>query len=167
MDTRNMIRWAAPAAIAAVAIGAAVWVVMDEAGQPGAPIPVMPETVDIERGAALYATSCAACHGSNLEGQPDWQSPGADGALPAPPHDETGHTWHHSDRVLFEYTLLGGREALARQGMEFDSGMPPFGGVLTEQEIWDILAYIQSTWPDRIRETQAQRTLAEQAQGDS
>ena len=33
----------------------------------------MPKTVDIAKGQQLYAESCAACHGANLEGQPDWR----------------------------------------------------------------------------------------------
>ena len=49
-------------------------------------------TGDPVAGAQLYAENCASCHGANLEGQADWRSPGPDGRLPAPPHDETGHT---------------------------------------------------------------------------
>jgi mono/diheme cytochrome c family protein len=37
--------------------------------------------------------------------------------------------------------------------------MPGFGPVLDASEIEAILDYIKSTWPDRIRETQAQRSL--------
>ena len=122
---------------------------------------VMPEDVDLAAGEALYAENCAACHGANLEGQDDWQSPGEDGRLPAPPHDETGHSWHHGDQVLFEYTKLGGRKLMAAQGMEFDSGMPGFGDQLSDQEIWNILGYIKSTWPERVQEMQAVRTESE------
>ena len=122
---------------------------------------VMPEDVDLAAGEALYAENCAACHGANLEGQDDWQSPGEDGRLPAPPHDETGHSWHHGDQVLFEYTKLGGRKLMAAQGMEFDSGMPGFGDQLSDQEIWNILGYIKSTWPERVQEMQAVRTEGE------
>ena len=52
-------------------------------------------------GQQIYAEQCAACHGDNLEGQANWQSRHEDGRLPAPPHDETGHTWHHADELLF------------------------------------------------------------------
>lgn len=121
---------------------------------------VIPEGLDLAQGEVLYGEYCASCHGANLEGQPDWQSPGPDGRLPAPPHDETGHTWHHPDSVLFQYTKLGGRETLAMQGIEFDSGMPGFSGQLSDQEIWIILAYIRSTWPERARAAQAARTEA-------
>lgn len=126
---------------------------------------VMPPGLDIAKGEALYAENCAACHGTNLEGQPDWQTPAADGRLAAPPHDETGHTWHHPDRALFQYTKLGGRAALALQDMEFDSGMPAFGDSLTDAEIWSILAFIQSTWPDRARAVQRERTAGDLANG--
>ena len=138
------------------ALGAAAYVWTGSAGdvQSG----VMPESVDLVAGKALYAETCAACHGVNLEGQDNWRSPGEDGRLPAPPHDETGHTWHHEDQVLFNYTRLGGREMMAAQGMEFDSGMPGFGDQLTDQEIWNVLGYIKSTWPEEIQDMQAART---------
>ena len=90
-----------------------------------------------------------------------------DGRLPAPPHDETGHTWHHPDSLLFDYTKLGGAALLARQGVEFDSGMPGFADVLTDQQIHNILAFIRSTWPDRIREVQAARTEADEQRGEN
>jgi len=48
-------------------------------------------------GQQVYAARCASCHGANLEGQPNWQQELPTGGLPAPPHDETGHTWHHND----------------------------------------------------------------------
>lgn len=128
--------------------------------------PVQPKTVDLAAGERLYSENCAACHGENLEGQANWQSAGSDGVLPAPPHNERGHTWHHGDALLFTYTKLGGEATLAEQGMEFKSGMPGFGETLTDQEIWDILAYIKSTWPDRVQEVQAVRTEAEQLRGE-
>ena len=62
---------------------------------------------NLARGEAVYAEACASCHGANLEGQPNWRSPGPDGRLPAPPHDETGHTWHNPDRLLLQITALG------------------------------------------------------------
>lgn len=121
--------------------------------------------IDIVQGAALYASSCAACHGVNLEGQPDWRSKGPDGRLPAPPHNEDGHTWHHGDGLLFQYTKLGGQATLAQSGVDYDSGMPSFGGTLTDAEILNIIGYIKSTWSDRMRETQAQRTEDEKLNG--
>lgn len=113
---------------------------------------------DIHEGQTLYQQHCAACHGTNLEGQGNWRSPNDDGTLPAPPHDETGHTWHHDNLLLFEYTKLGGQGALAARGIDdFNSGMPAFEGVITDDEIWDVLAYIRSTWSERVQEMQASR----------
>lgn len=124
-------------------------------------------SADVAAGEVLYAENCAACHGANLEGEENWRSPRDDGSLPAPPHDASGHTWHHADSMLFAYTKLGGAEVLAAQGVDFNSGMPGFGDQLSDGEIWDILAYIKSTWPERERATQAERTAQDIAsQGD-
>ncbi len=113
---------------------------------------------DLAVGQALYAEHCASCHGANLEGQPNWQTPDENGVLPAPPHDETGHTWHHDNLLLFEYTQLGGEKALAARDIsDFASGMPGFEEVISDDEIWDILAYIRSTWSERAQEIQASR----------
>jgi Cytochrome c, mono- and diheme variants len=113
---------------------------------------------DIARGERLYAENCASCHGADLEGQPDWREPGPDGVLPAPPHDETGHTWHHDTALLFDYVKQGGAAALAARGVsDFASGMPGFGGTLDDAEILDILGYIRSTWPERMQAVQAAR----------
>lgn len=116
------------------------------------------ENRDIVAGQSLYADNCASCHGANLEGQPNWRSLDAEGVLPAPPHDGTGHTWHHDDALLFEYTKLGGAAALEVRGVAgFKSGMPAFDETLTDDEIWNILAYIRSTWSEREQEAQASR----------
>ena len=114
----------------------------------------------IELGKNLYAENCASCHGANLEGQtPEWRKPDADGVFPAPPHDETGHTWHHDDQVLFDYTKLGGARMMASSGVEdFNSGMPAFEETLSDGEIWAVLDFIKSTWPAHIQDQQRQRT---------
>ena len=106
----------------------------------------------VAQGEALYAAHCAACHGANLEGQPDWRVSLADGTLPAPPHDDNGHTWHHPDTLLFNYTKLGG-QALAPEG--FKSAMPAFGGTLSDSDIWAVLSFIKSRWSLRAQLSQA------------
>ena len=80
-----------------------------------------------------------------LEGQPNWRSRLPNGRLPAPPHDETGHTWHHPDAVLFgdhKYGLVPGNSAPP----DYESDMPTFSDVLSDDEIWAVLAYIKSHW---------------------
>ncbi|MCB2055227.1 MAG: cytochrome c [Geminicoccaceae bacterium] len=108
--------------------------------------------LSLERGRELYLAQCASCHGRNLEGQGDWRTTLPDGTFPAPPHDETGHTWHHPDAMLFAYTKLGGA---AMAGGRFESGMPAFGDVLSDAEIIAVLDYIKSTWPAEVRQRQA------------
>lgn len=113
---------------------------------------------DLARGAQVYAEHCASCHGADLEGQPDWQTPLADGSMPAPPHDETGHTWHHANQQNFDYVKHGGAEIVKRLGVKsFVSGMPGFGDALTDAEIWDVLAYIRSHWPEEVQGLHAGR----------
>ena len=116
----------AAAAGLALAAGAAVRASHDE--RPGLLPYDHPEAV--ARGAVLYAENCASCHGADLSGQAgaDWRVRDADGYLPAPPHDETGHTWHHPDEVLIAITTLG-TEALI--GGDYRSRMMGFGEVLS------------------------------------
>ncbi|MAE88260.1 MAG: cytochrome C [Pelagibaca sp.] len=109
-------------------------------------------------GAALYQQNCASCHGTELQGQPDGRSLGPDGRLPAPPHDATGHTWHHGDDILFRITRDG---TAAVVGGGYESDMPGFGDSLRDAEIRAILDYIKSTWPERERAYQRERTQQE------
>lgn len=103
------------------------------------------------RGEAVYRDYCASCHGVDLEGQPDWRTRKPDGRLPAPPHDASGHTWHHSDEQLFALTKHG-VAPFAPPGYESD--MPAFAGTLSDDDIRAVLAYIKSRWPADIRARQ-------------
>ncbi|GLQ28930.1 c-type cytochrome [Sulfitobacter pacificus] len=106
-------------------------------------------TETVALGAEVYAAQCASCHGVNLEGQPDWRSPGEDGRLPAPPHDASGHTWHHDGDTLFRLTKFGTGALIGDP--DYESNMPVYEGVLTDDEIIAVLSYIKSTWPDEVR----------------
>ncbi|WP_370206987.1 c-type cytochrome, partial [Pararhodobacter marinus] len=112
----------------------------------------------VAQGRVLYDTPCASCHGADLRGQPGWQRPGPDGRLPAPPHDASGHTWHHDDALLFRITRDG---SAAVVGGGYESDMPGFGGLLSDGEIRAVLAFIRSTWPERERAYQ--REISRQA----
>jgi mono/diheme cytochrome c family protein len=85
-----------------------------------------------------------------LAGQANWKERLPSGRLPAPPHDATGHTWHHSDQQLFEITKNGASGLLPG----YQSDMPAFKGTLSDDEIRAVLAYIKSTWPADIRTRQ-------------
>ena len=109
----------------------------------------------IAQGQRLYNMRCASCHGKNLEGQPNWQTPLPNGRMPAPPHDKAGHTWHHADDALIGITKLGLKPFA---GDNYESDMPVFGTILKDEEIEANLAYIKSTWPERERDYQQQMT---------
>ena len=102
------------------------------------------DATKVTLGAKVYGQHCAACHGANLEGQPDWRRRLPNGRLPAPPHDESGHTWHHRDEVLFAITKNGLVPPFAPKGYESD--MPAFAGTLSDEQIWAVLAYIKIHW---------------------
>ena len=109
----------------------------------------------IEAGRELYAARCASCHGQKLEGQPDWQTRLPNGRMPAPPHDASGHTWHHAGEALIGITKFGLKPYA---GEYYESDMPAFDGILSDEEIDAVIVYIKSTWPARQREYQVEIT---------
>jgi len=103
-----------------------------------------PDPAQLAAGQKLYAQHCAACHGAKLEGQPNWQRRLPNGKMLAPPHDESGHTWHHPDEVLFGITKHGMVPPYAPP--DYQSDMPAFGSILSDDQIRAVLAYIESHW---------------------
>ena len=147
-------RWLAlfaAAALAAAVVLAALWLRGGSDGASGRADAT--DAQQVRRGEALYQLHCASCHGVNLEGQPNWRERDEDGMLPAPPHDATGHTWHHTDALLFDVTKYG---STAVVGDDYMSNMPGFGETMSDAEIWAVLAYIKSTWPADIQEIQSE-----------
>lgn len=106
----------------------------------------------VERGKLVYKRFCALCHGVNLEGQPNWRVRNAEGKLPAPPHDESGHTWHHADELLFGITKYGLVPPYGPK--DYKNDMPAWEGTLSDNDIWAVLAYIKSRWPKELQEAQ-------------
>lgn len=118
-------------------------------------LPRLRAAKQIALGRTVYMTSCAVCHGQQMQGQPDWQTPLPSGRLPAPPHDASGHTWHHGDDMLFDITKNGLKRYA---GEKYESDMPLFAGTLTDEEIRAAIEFIKSTWPARERDYQSQMT---------
>lgn len=143
MARRNLLL--AALAVLAVGAGSLSWYVDRPAG---AVVIDATDAAVVAEGNRIYAEHCAACHGANLEGQPDWRRRLPNGRLPAPPHDATGHTWHHPDLHLFELTKRG---PAAFVGRGYQSDMPAYDGILSDDEIVAVLAYIKSRWPADIR----------------
>jgi mono/diheme cytochrome c family protein len=131
-----------------IAVGAAAAYTLNPFGSDGGAGIDPGDRDKVALGAQVYAANCASCHGANLEGQPNWRQRNADGRLPAPPHDVSGHTWHHPDAQLFALTKQG-PAALAGGG--YQSDMPGYAGVLSDEEIWAVLSYIKSRWPREVQ----------------
>jgi mono/diheme cytochrome c family protein len=74
--------------------------------------------IQVETGAALYQTHCAACHAVDGSATAEWRTPDAAGYYPPPPLNGTAHTWHHPLEVL--------DDTIASGGVEFGGLMPGF-----------------------------------------
>ena len=107
------------------------------------------DPVYVKMGEKVYLEQCASCHGVNLEGQVGWQDTMVDGMRLAPPHDKSGHTWHHPDEMLFSLTKYGFKAMI---NDDYKVSMPVYDGILSDEEIIASLSYIKSTWPDEVIE---------------
>jgi mono/diheme cytochrome c family protein len=142
------IRWVVGGTATVIVLGAGLVWWMIALGEPTKPDPNSASLV--ARGKLVYAQQCASCHGTNLEGQPNWRERLPNGRLPAPPHDATGHTWHHSDKQLFQMVENGTAGVVPG----YQSDMPAYRGKLNDADIWAVLSFIQSTWPPDIQKRQ-------------
>ncbi len=134
----------------AIAIAAMAWWLLTTQSNQAQAIELQPANeAMLSKGAEVYRTECASCHGENLEGEPNWQTRGDDGLLPAPPHDETGHTWHHPDQILFDITKLGVAEAANLS--DYETAMPAYGESLSDEEIIAVLSWIKAQWPAEVQ----------------
>ncbi|WP_319410906.1 cytochrome c [uncultured Cohaesibacter sp.] len=151
--TRNIVVATGLAAMLAVGLGGMLYA--QNGGDKGSALLRPDDRNVVALGQQVYSDQCASCHGDNLEGQPDWRETNENGLLPAPPHDETGHTWHHEDAVLFGITKYG-LAALANMP-DYKTDMPVYKDILSDEEIIAVLSYIKSKWPDEIRKMHDQR----------
>jgi mono/diheme cytochrome c family protein len=141
-----------------VLTGAAAYWLLSQIGDPA--LQADPDNpAQVAQGQMVYATHCARCHGANLEGEPNWQTRKPSGRLPAPPHDASGHTWHHPDAQLFGMVKKG---IVPYAPAGYESDMPAFGTTLSDADISAVLAYIKSTWPAEIRDRQ--RDISERSE---
>ena len=121
------------------------------------PVPTL-NAQRVSQGAEIYAQYCAACHGINGEGQPNWKTRLEDGSFPPPPHDNSGHTWHHPDGQLKNIIANGEKDIFPQ------SKMPAFGEQLSDEEIDAVLAYIKTWWGTEERGFQWQVTYQREIQ---
>jgi S-disulfanyl-L-cysteine oxidoreductase SoxD len=106
----------------------------------------------VKEGKKLYAANCAGCHGRRLQGQLLWQVQDEFVGRRAPAHDQTGHTWQHSDEDLFHITKFG---RFVTTPSTVKSYMPAYAQNLGDDQILATIAYIKATWPLGLRVSQA------------
>ena len=154
------VHWTHGLGVAAAAVAVIAFALVGRSTAPTASHSLRPGDAGVvARGERVYRTHCAACHGARLEGQPNWRERGPDGRLPAPPHDGSGHTWHHPDEVLFRLTKYG--LAKVAKLKDYNSAMPAYEGVLSDEEIVAVLSWIKAQWPAEIRAKQDEVTRAQ------
>lgn len=90
------------------------------------------------RGERIYAQQCAWCHGAQGEGQA--------GAFPPLAGNRALNM--DSTRNLVQMLRQGGYLP-ATAGNPRPHGMPPFGHVLEDAEIADVLSYVRGSWGNR------------------
>ena len=93
------------------------------------------EKGDPAHGRELYMEKCVLCHGGKGEGW-DWDKKVARPPIPVP--DLAQVAPERSDEYLFDVIKDGG-EAVGRTRF-----MPAFGFQLSDQEVWDLVAYVRS-----------------------
>ena len=106
----------------------------------------------VRAGMTHYKTHCAQCHGRNLQGQPLWTVQDAYAHQRAPAHDDSGHTWQHSDEEFFQMIRVG---HLPGPDSKDPSYMPAFAKVVSDQEILEVMAFIKARWSLGIQVSQA------------
>jgi len=89
---------------------------------------------DAKKGQDLYLEKCVLCHGSQGQGW-DW-SKKAQPPIPVPDLAKTAPK--QSDQYLFDVVKSGG------EAVGMTRFMPPFGFDLSDQDVWDIVAYMRS-----------------------
>jgi mono/diheme cytochrome c family protein len=90
---------------------------------------------DAKRGAALYATYCASCHGP--QGNADGPAGAALNPRPAR-HSDGAYMNALSNEHLFKVVKEGG-QTVGKSPL-----MAPWGGTLTDAQIWDVVAFVRS-----------------------
>lgn len=79
------------------------------------------QSADINKGQQLYAVNCAICHGQTGRS-----------VMPGAPNFDSGDSLLRPDTTLLA-SLRSGKNA-----------MPAFQGILTDQEIMDVIAYLRT-----------------------
>jgi mono/diheme cytochrome c family protein len=92
---------------------------------------------DPGQGKPLYVEYCLQCHGGRGEGW-GWSNKIPPPPVPVPDLSDPKLMKQLSDQYLFDIIKMGG------EGVGKTRLMPPAGRVMTDGEIWDVVAYLRS-----------------------
>lgn len=109
----------------------------------------------VDSGSAVYRQHCASCHGAQAQGAPGWQQPDASGEMPAPPHDAQGHTWKHSDAMLYRIVMRGWRDPFNKTSR---LTMPGYSAILSPGEAKAVVTYLKTLWTPEQRSFQREES---------
>jgi mono/diheme cytochrome c family protein len=107
---------------------------------------------DAAKGRDLYIANCSACHQVSGEGVP--------GVFP--PLKGSGVV-NKDDATKHIHVVLDGMEGGRAGGVVYASAMPPYGGMLGDAEIADIIDYERSSWGNHGNPVTAAQVAAERA----
>ncbi len=93
--------------------------------------PVPADEASLARGEAIYAQQCATCHGDGGMGD----GPTGQGLDPAPAPIA------HTSQMLSDSYLFW---RISEGGAQFNTAMIPYKGILSEDEIWDVINYVRA-----------------------
>lgn len=111
----------------------------------------------ISLGVKVYDTNCLKCHKANLQGADNWKTDkDEDGHRLAPPLNGYGHTWHHSPEQIFNTIRYG----LVFFDASYEGKMKA-NNKLTDDEIWSVIEYMHSVWPEDIQSEYQDMFLSE------
>lgn len=114
----------------------------------------------VDLGQLTYQQNCMSCHGTKLKGKANWEL--APGEKPGIPLNADGITWHLSDTHLFQAIKDGVRVRGAESKRIHDDKV---GAVLTDKQVWALIAYFKTTWTARQVESQKETSLRERPAG--
>lgn len=114
-----------------------------------------PDAARIDAGRVVYRQQCAACHGAQGQGAPAWEQPDAQGEMPAPPHNARGHTWKHSDAMLYRLVQDGWHDPFNKTDR---MTMPAFKGQLSRGDTIAVIEYLKTLWTPEQQRFQAEES---------
>ncbi len=102
---------------------------------PAAAVPAPAANPDAAAGATLYAANCATCHGARGAGD----GPAAAALVPKPArHGDGSYMNGLGNEHLFKVVKEGGT-AVGKSAL-----MAPWGGMLSDAQIWDLVAFMRT-----------------------